>query len=68
MANIQAETILKYIQAVTYVVGSALITYNFVAVKVDKHGYFWVDKNQLWLAIGVGAVAVGMIIKNWKKL
>ena len=68
MAEIKKQDILKYAQAVAYVVGSALIAYNLFSVKVDKSGYFWVEKNELWLAIGVGIFAVGLVIKNWKKL
>lgn len=60
--------ILKSVQAVTYVVGLALVIYNLSAVKVDKFGYFFNDTNQLWLAIGVSIVTVGLIIKNWNKL
>ena len=68
MAELKTQDILKYIQAVAYVVGSALITYNLFAVKVDKSGYFWVESNELWLAIGVGIFAAGLVIRNWKKL
>lgn len=68
MADFKTQDILKYVQAVAYVLGSTLITYNLFAVKVDKSGYFWVEKNELWLAIGVGIFAVGLVIRNWKKL
>jgi hypothetical protein len=68
MSDLMNQIILKYVQAVAYVVGSTLIASNLFAVKVDKHGYFWMDKNELWLAIGVGVVALGLVIKNWKKL
>jgi hypothetical protein len=68
MANIKTQDILKYVQAVAYVVSSTLITYNLFSVKVDKSGYFWVSKNELWLAIGVGILAIGLVIRNWKKL
>jgi hypothetical protein len=68
MAEFKTQDILKYTQAVAYVVGSALIAHNLFAVKVDKHGYFWMDSNELWLAIGVGVFAIGHVIRNWKKL
>jgi len=68
MAEIKTQDIFKYVQAVAYVVGSGLITYNLFSVKVDKSGYFWADSNELWLAIGVAVFAVGLVIKNWKKL
>ncbi len=58
----------KALQAVAYIVGAALISYNVFAVKVDKFGYYYRDDNQLWLAIGIGIFAVGLVIKNWKKL
>lgn len=60
--------ILKSVQAVAYTVGASLIIYNLSAIKVDKFGYFFKDSNQLWLAIGVGIVTVGLTIKNWNKL
>ena len=68
MAEVKMQVILKWIQAVVYVAGAGLITYNLSAVKVDKYGYYFTDTNQLWLAIGVGLFGIGLVIKNWKKL
>ena len=68
MEEVKMQIILKWIQAVAYVVGAGLMTFNLSAVKVDKFGYYFTDKNQLWLAIGVGLYGVGLVIKNWKKL
>jgi hypothetical protein len=69
MVQIDAKQVVpKLLQAVAYIVGAALITYNVFAVKVDKFGYYFKDQNQLWLAIGVAVFAVGLVIRNWKKL
>jgi hypothetical protein len=60
---------LKVVQSVSYIMGSALIAYNITAFTIDKHGsYYFRNLNQKWLAIGVGIFALGLIIKNWKKL
>lgn len=60
---------LKIVQAVAYILGSALFCYNITAFKVEKHGsYYFLDKNQYWLAIGVALIALGLIVRHWKKL
>ena len=60
---------LKIVQAVAYILGSALFSYNITAFKVEKHGsYYFLDKNQYWLAIGVALIALGLIVRYWKKL
>lgn len=67
MTNLQTQKILKWAQAVAYVLGSILVVYNLSAVRVAKVGYYFVDKNKLWLSIGVGLYAVGIVIKNWNR-
>ncbi len=63
------QLLLNTAQAGAYVGGAALIAYNITAFKVEKHGsYYFLDKNQLWLAIGVALFSLGLIIRNWKKL
>lgn len=48
--------------------GSALVTYNLFAFRVDKFGFYYKDDAQFWLAIGVGTVVLGWLVKNWKKI
>ncbi len=63
------QLVTKIVQAVLYVLGSGIIAYNITAFKISKHGsYYFMDKNQLWLAIGVALVSAGLIVRNWKKL
>lgn len=63
------ELALKLIQSVLYITGSIFIVYNITAFTIDKHGsYYFRDPNQTWLAVGVGLYAVGLVIRNWKKL
>jgi hypothetical protein len=60
---------LKIAQAVLFILGSSLIAYNIVAFKVEKHGsYYFLDNNQLWLAIGVALFALAMVIRRWDRL
>lgn len=60
---------LKIAQAVSFILGSSLIAYNIFAFKVEKHGsYYFLDKNQLWLAIGVAVFALAMVIRRWDRL
>ncbi len=70
MAKIDIKQMeLKIVQAVAYILGSALFSYNLTAFKVEKHGsYYFLDKNQYWLAIGVALIVLGLIIRYWKKL
>jgi len=67
-AAVDLETIKKGVVSILYAVGSALTAYNITAFKSDKYGVYFVDDNQLWLAIGVGMLAVGWLTRNWKKL
>jgi len=70
MAQIDIKQLgLKIGQAVAYILGSALFFYNITAFKVEKHGsYYFLDKNQYWLAVGVALIVLGLIIRHWKKL
>ena len=59
----------KSIQAVSYVLGTVLLTFNISAFKLSKAGsIYFLDKNQTWMAIGAGLIAIGICIKNWHKL
>jgi len=51
-----------------YLIGSMLAAYHVTAFKTDKFGLYYHDDNQLWLAVGVGLVIVGWIVRNWKKI
>lgn len=63
------KLVIKLTQAVSLTLGSAFIAYNITAFKVEKHGsYYFLDPNQTWLAIGVGLIFLGWIVKNWNKL
>jgi len=70
MAKIDIKQMgLKIVQAVAYILGSALFSYNITAFKVEKHGsYYFLDKNQYWLAIGVALIVLGLLVRHWKKL
>jgi len=54
--------------ALLYIVGSMLAAYHITAFKSDKYGVYYQDDNQLWLAIGVGLIVIGWIVRNWKKI
>lgn len=48
--------------------GVSFTTYNLFSFKVVKNGYYYIDDNQTWLAVGVTAMAISYVIKNWNKL
>ena len=52
---------------ILYVFGTVLTAYHITAFKGDKYGLYFRDDDQLWLAIGVGLIAAGWAIRNWKK-
>ena len=62
------KQILRIITATLFTTGSALTTYNLFAFRVDKYGFYFKDADQFWLAIGVGMLLFGWIIKNWKSI
>jgi len=66
-AKLQA-LILKISYVVTLLLGVAFTTYNLFSFKVSKGAYYFHDTNQIWLAIGVTAIAISYVIKNWKKM
>ena len=70
MANIDIKQMAtKGVQALSYILGTALLTYNLTAFKLSKGGsIYFLDKNQTWMAIGVGLIALGVCIKNWKRM
>ena len=69
MANLpMQQLILKAAQAVLYIGGAMLTTFNLFAFKLTKAGsIYFRDDNQLWLAIGVAMIVAGLSIKNWNK-
>lgn len=69
MSNAQIKALaLKIIQIVSLLAGVALTSYNVFSFKVVKNGYYFQDANQTWLAVGVTAITVFYIIKNWKNM
>lgn len=52
----------------TFISGVFLTTYNLFSFKVVKNGYYFIDANQLWLALGVSLIAVSYVIKNRDKI
>lgn len=69
MSNAQMQALaLKITQVVMILAGVALTTYNVFSFKVGTKGYYFQDANQTWLAVGVTAIAIAYIIKNWDKM
>lgn len=66
-AKIQA-LVLKITQVIALLTGVAFTSYNVFSFKVVKNGYYYQDHNQTWLAVGVTAIAIYYVIKNWKTL
>ena len=69
MSNIQMQSlVLKVTQVIMLLTGVALTSFNLFSFKVVKNGYYFNDANQTWLAVGITAIAVFYVIKNWEKL
>lgn len=69
MSNAQIQAlVLKLVQVISLLIGVAFTAYNVFSFKVVKNGYYYQDDNQTWLAVGVTAIAVSYVIKNWKNL
>ncbi|MDH3975938.1 MAG: hypothetical protein OEV42_16815 [Deltaproteobacteria bacterium] len=70
MANIDVVKVTtRGLQAVSYILGTALLTFNLTAFKLSKGGsIYYLDKNQTWLAAGAALIALGVCIKNWQRL
>ena len=69
MSNTQIlALVLKLLQVSTLLTGVAFTAYNLFSFKVVKNGYYYLDVNQTWLAVGVTAIAVSYVIKNWKNM
>ena len=66
-AKIQA-LVLKLVQVAMLLTGVAFTAYNLFSFKVVKNGYYYIDDNQTWLAVGVTAITISYVIKNWNKL
>ncbi len=58
---------MKIAYAVTLLIGVAFTTYNLFSFKVVRNGYYYVDDNQTWLALGTVSLAIAYLIKNWNK-
>ena len=68
MAQVQVVDLIKrVVVSILYILGTPLAAYHLTAFKNDKVGMYFKDGNQLWLAIGIGMVVVGWVIRNWKK-
>lgn len=69
MSNAQIQELaLKLVQVLMFLTGVALTAYNLFSFKVVKNGYYYIDTNQTWLAVGVTAIAISYVVKNWKNL
>ncbi|MCW8899089.1 MAG: hypothetical protein OQK75_04495 [Gammaproteobacteria bacterium] len=69
MSNAQMQALaLKLTYVIMLLTGVALTAYNIFSFKVVKNGYYFQDENQTWLAVGVTAIAISYVIKNWNKL
>ena len=69
MGNEQMQAlILKTAQVASLLIGVAFTTFNIFSFKVGTKGYYFQDTNQTWLAIGVTAIAISYVIKNWNKM
>lgn len=69
MNNTQIQAlVLKLVQVIMLLTGVAFTAYNLFSFKVVKNGYYYIDDNQTWLAVGVTAIAISYVIKNWNKL
>ena len=72
MGDISSELLLdifkKGATSILYILGLALMAYNFIAFKSDKFGIYYADDNQLWFAIGAATVATGWVVRNWRKI
>lgn len=60
--------ILKVIQIASLLIGVAFTTYNLFSFKIVKSGYYFHDDNQTWLAVGITAITISYVIKNWKNM
>ena len=69
MSNAQIKALaLKLVHIGMLLTGIALTVYNLFSFKVVKNGYYYIDDNQTWLAVGVTAIAISYVIRNWNKL
>ena len=72
MGDISSEQIMDILKkgaiSLLYIIGLALMAYNFIAFKTDKFGIYYVDDNQMWFAIGAATVATGWVVRNWRKI
>ena len=69
MSNAQIQAlVLKLVQVIMLLIGVAFTAYNLFSFKVVKNGYYYIDDNQTWLAVGVTAITISYVIRNWKNL
>ena len=64
MAN--AST-LKWVQAAAYILGPSLVAFNLASVKVAKAGYYFLQNNEIGLALGVGLYTLSIVLKTWNR-
>lgn len=69
MSDAKLQALIFKISQITFLlIGVALTTFNLFSFKVSKGANYFADTNQTWLAVGVTAIAISYILKNWKKM
>ena len=69
MTKVQMQAlVLKVTQVFMLLTGVAFTSFNIFSFKVVKNGYYYNDANKIWLAVGITAIAVSYVIKNWKNM
>lgn len=69
MSDVKLQALLfKISYVVTLLLGVAFTTYNLFSFKISKGAYYFLDSNQIWLAVGVTTLTISYLVKNWKKL
>lgn len=69
MSKVQMQAlVLKATQVFMFLAGVAFTSFNIFSFKVVKNGYYYNDASQIWLAVGITAIAASYVIKNWKNM
>ena len=60
--------VIKFVRMACYACGAGLAAVNLAAIAVTRQGYYYYnDVNQMWLATGAGLIALGWILKDWRR-
>ena len=60
--------VIKFVRMACYACGAGLAAVNLAAIAVTRQGhYYYQDVNQMWLAAGVGLIALGWILQDWRR-